>query len=272
MKVHVPPLKCQGIKTKLVPWIADFVPTNFERWVEPFMGSGVVGFNLRAQNAIFADSNPHIVEFYRAIQSGLLTPQQVGEYLYTEGQHLKNAPEQGYAHYRLVRQRFNESPSPLDFLFLSRAGFNGMMRFSKRGHWNIPFCKKPDRFAQAYITKIVNQTAHCAQIIGSDWLFCTKIFSRPLKWQVPTILSIATHLTWGVTPIITTTGQKNQNNNLPMHCEKPRRGLSCLLGITTTTEPTTTFKNTGRILQFTPRSIIIMQVQKPRIATRLLKP
>jgi DNA adenine methylase len=185
MKVYVPPLKCQGIKTKLVPWIATFVPADFERWIEPFMGSGVVGFNMRPQNAIFADSNPHIVEFYQAIQSGRLTPQQVGEYLYAEGQHLKNAEEEGYAHYRHVRKRFNETPSPLDFLFLSRAGFNGMMRFSKRGHWNIPFCKKPDRFAQAYITKIVNQTAHCAQIIGSDWRFLHQNFLETIKMAAP---------------------------------------------------------------------------------------
>ena len=29
-----------------------------------------------------------------------------------------------------------------------------MMRCCKKGRWNISFCKKPDRFAQAYVPKI----------------------------------------------------------------------------------------------------------------------
>ena len=34
MKVIVPPIKSQGIKTKLVPWIADYVPKDFSgTWI-----------------------------------------------------------------------------------------------------------------------------------------------------------------------------------------------------------------------------------------------
>lgn len=46
-----------------------------------------------------------------------------------------------------------------------------MMRFSKSGKWNIPFCKKPDRFAQAYITKICNQVDACSQLMLPSWQF-----------------------------------------------------------------------------------------------------
>ena len=39
----VPPLKCQGIKTKLVPAIQRIAESrDFSRWVEPFCGSCVV--------------------------------------------------------------------------------------------------------------------------------------------------------------------------------------------------------------------------------------
>lgn len=171
MKTIVPPLKCQGIKTKLVTWIREVAGTNFNKWVEPFMGSGVVGLNINPEFAVFADSNPHIIAFYQAIQSSQITPPVVREFLKKEGDLLRSASEQGYAHYRLVRDRFNEFGSPLDFLFLSRAGFNGMMRFSKKGNWNIPFCKKPDRFAPAYITKIVNQVDIAAKTIRPQWSF-----------------------------------------------------------------------------------------------------
>jgi DNA adenine methylase len=171
MKIFVPPLKCQGIKTKLVPWIQQLVPANFDRWIEPFMGSGVVGLNINAKNALFADSNPHIIAFYAAIQSGVLTSAAVRTYLEFEGNLLRQADENGYQHYRFIRERFNTSFQPLDFLFLSRAGFNGMMRFSKAGKWNIPFCKKPDRFAPSYVTKITNQTEYCTKVIRPNWQF-----------------------------------------------------------------------------------------------------
>jgi DNA adenine methylase len=71
MTVKVPPLKCQGIKTKLVEWIKDHAILEDEgTWIEPFMGSGVVGFNMRPNRAVFSDVNPHIVNFYNAIKEG----------------------------------------------------------------------------------------------------------------------------------------------------------------------------------------------------------
>ena len=179
MRVFVPPIKSQGIKTKLVPWIMDLAPKTNGKWIEPFLGTGVVAFNSRYKNAILNDTNPHIINFYKELQQKTITASSVKEYLVHEGELLRNADNNGYEHYLKVRTRFNSEFSPYDFLFLSRAGFNGMMRFGKKGNWNIPFCKKPDRFAQAYITKITNQVSMTAQIIQPepDWTFYNKSFS-----------------------------------------------------------------------------------------------
>jgi len=178
-KVIVPPIKSQGIKTKLVPWIMDLIPQATGKWIEPFLGTGVVAFNSGYKNALLNDTNPHIINFYKKVQSGEITAPMMRKYLETEGEILSKAGDKGYDHYREVRKRFNESFSPYDFIFLSRAGFNGMMRFSKKGHWNIPFCKKPDRFAQSYTTKIVNQVANVSQIIQPEpsWTFLNKSFA-----------------------------------------------------------------------------------------------
>lgn len=68
-KIFVPPIKIQGIKTKLVPLIKqNAVRQDTSLWIEPFMGSGVVGFNLRPQQALFADSNPHLINFYNTLK------------------------------------------------------------------------------------------------------------------------------------------------------------------------------------------------------------
>lgn len=90
-KVHIPPLKTQGIKTKLVPWIARCAAVDVDTvWVEPFMGSGVVGFNLAPKRAIFSDTNVHIINFYRSIQDGKLTAASCRKFLESEGARLKS--------------------------------------------------------------------------------------------------------------------------------------------------------------------------------------
>lgn len=181
MRIVVPPIKSQGIKTKLVPWIMALAPKVPGRWIEPFLGTGVVAFNLGYKQAILNDTNPHIINFYRGIQDKTITAALMKQYLEKEGELLSKAENNGYEHYLKVRTRFNSGEfSPYDFIFLSRAGFNGMMRFGRKGNWNIPFCKKPDRFAQAYITKITNQVSTVSQIIqpSPHWMFYNKSFSE----------------------------------------------------------------------------------------------
>lgn len=185
--VTVPPIKSQGIKTKLVPWINDLVlrsGTSLNaRWIEPFFGTGVVGFNSPIRGAhIVGDTNPHIINFYRGVQSGDITSYSMRAYLERENRLLANADEGGYAYFREVRDRFNRDHSPYDFIFLSRAGFNGMMRFNRHGDWNIPFCKKSDRFAPAYITKICNQIDRIARIIKrKQWKFSNVSFIETIE-------------------------------------------------------------------------------------------
>jgi len=155
MKINIPPIKSQGIKSKLIPWIHSVISLDFDGlWVEPFMGTGVVGFNLAPHHALFCDTNPHLVHFYTSLAQGEVTGLRVRNFLVQEGKRLL---DQGESHYYAIRERFNKNHSPLDFLFLNRAGFNGMIRFNRRGELNTPFCRKPQRFSPAYITKIVNQ-------------------------------------------------------------------------------------------------------------------
>lgn len=173
-KIIIPPIKSQGIKTKLVPWIMDFLESNkinnntHKKWIEPFLGTGVVAFNSGFENAILGDTNPHIINFYNELKSGKIDPTIIKDYLILEGSLLSKADNNGYDHFTKVRNRFNTNFYSLDFLFLSRTGFNGMMRFNKKGFWNIPFCKKPNRFSQSYITKITNQSTKVKNVIQKD--------------------------------------------------------------------------------------------------------
>lgn len=180
MKVKVPPIKSQGIKTKLVPWIRSIVPADFDGvWIEPFMGTGVVAFNIAPKHALLCDTNPHLINFYSAIANGEITDKIARSYLVHEGEQLL---KKGEDHYYEVRSRFNQYHAPLDFLFLNRAGFNGMIRFNRKGEFNIPFCRKPNRFAQAYVTKIVNQIDYVAKLFKSrDFVLKCQPFEETIK-------------------------------------------------------------------------------------------
>lgn len=142
------------------------------------MGTGVVAFNVRPKKALLCDSNPHLINFYKAIQNKEITSVIVKNFLNQEGQKLLETEGK---HYYTVRERFNEFGNPLYFLFLSRSCFNGMMRLNKKGGFNVPFCKKPNRFAQALVTKITNQVENISQIIEQgDYVFKHQDFNQTL--------------------------------------------------------------------------------------------
>jgi DNA adenine methylase len=122
-----------------------------------------------------ADTNHHLIRFYTDLQNGLITESTVREHLSKAGEQLS---AKGQSVYYDVRERFNAGHNPLDFLFLNRACFNGIVRFNRKGEFNVPFCRKPNRFAPAYVTKICNQVRNVRQLMQqSDWIF------RTLNWQ-----------------------------------------------------------------------------------------
>lgn len=169
-KLIIPPIKCQGIKTKLTPFILDHLHRSEDSlWIEPFMGTGVVAFNLAPAHAFLSDKNPYIIAFYQKIQNGEITEQIVRDFLEYHGSILE---AHGEDYYREMRDTFNQNGDPLYFLFLNRSDFNGMIRFNSQGKFNVPFCQKPNRFSKAYITKICNQVSNVRHVMsGKDWTF-----------------------------------------------------------------------------------------------------
>lgn len=180
MRLLVSPIKCQGIKTKLVPTILENIGWDGNgTWIEPFVGSGVVALNVAPKRAILADTNPHLIDFFLAIKVGEIDGRVVRLFLEREGAKLSEA---GQDYYYLVRDRFNAHGDPLDFLFLNRSCFNGLIRFNKRGGFNVPFGHKPKRFSPAYITKIVNQVDRFrAATKLFDWVFICQDYQVTIR-------------------------------------------------------------------------------------------
>lgn len=168
----IPPIKCQGIKTKIIPFIKEKISEKLNDdayWIEPFLGSGVVAFNIAPKNAILNDKNQYIISLYKGIQSGNITSETVRQFLEFHGEKLKII---GEPYYKEMRKKLFDTNDPLIFLFLNRSDFNGMIRFNKKGEFNVPFCQKPGRFSKAYITKICNQIDVLAKTMkNKNWKF-----------------------------------------------------------------------------------------------------
>lgn len=92
-----------------------------------------MALGLMPDRALLNDSNPHLINFYRWLQCGLVIDWP-----------LENDERAYYA----ARERFNallttgasatREAAGL-FYYLNRTGYNGLCRFSKRGVFNVPF-------------------------------------------------------------------------------------------------------------------------------------
>lgn len=190
------PLKIQGKKTKLVAKIRDISdkiidgsPNKITTWIEPFCGSGIVAFNApdKIENVIVADTNPHIINFYNMLKDGTPSIFEIHRYLEVCGSMLEASDDDGTEIYNMIRQRFNALHSSLDFLFLSRTSFNGMMRFNKKGEWNLPFCKVKTRLNKKNIDEI------CNRIIGIKKIFQEKNYEFICQDYTKTLESADRH-------------------------------------------------------------------------------
>lgn len=168
----VTPIKIQGKKTKLIDTIRNEVgDVSNKIWVEPFLGSAEVLFNINPKYAYVSDNNEYIISFFNAIKNGTIDENVARRFLEFHGKKLKDG---GKDYYYEMRKQFNQNHDPLYFLFLNRSCFNGVIRFNSKGEFNVPFCNKPDRFAKALITKICNQIRSIREIVlshGDNWVF-----------------------------------------------------------------------------------------------------
>ena len=61
-----------------------------------------------------------------------------------------------------------------------------MIRFNKKLRFNVPYGHKPERFAQAYITKITNQVKYIQGLIEmNNWEFQCQDFRQTLAETLP---------------------------------------------------------------------------------------
>lgn len=156
-----PVLKYRGGKSREIPRFLQYIPDNFDRYIEPFFGGGAVYFYLEAEAAIINDVNERLMQFYRQLRDNYPEMRiQLDELqcLYEANQstfkklksqkpdeRVPNANEELY--YRM-RELFNHPDgSYLDgvvYFFINKTAYSGMIRYNSSGEYNVPFGRYPN--------------------------------------------------------------------------------------------------------------------------------
>ena len=129
MKRYPAIIKWSGSKRTVAPKLATLFP-DFDRYFEPFVGSGAMIPYSNNRPGFCGDIIPELIDLWNAIKEN---PNEVAYNYKIRWDRLQN---EGYQVYYEIRDAFNENRGYNDLLFLTRTCVNGLIRFNSRGEFN----------------------------------------------------------------------------------------------------------------------------------------
>jgi DNA adenine methylase len=130
-----PLLRWAGSKRSAMRHLAEHAPKQYNRYFEPFVGSGALYFHLKPDRSVLSDLNVELMNFYIHVKKSpaavfremSLIPREKNSYLD-------------------IRKSFNAETDTfrraVQFSYLNRNCFNGLYRTNKAGCFNVPYAEK----------------------------------------------------------------------------------------------------------------------------------
>ncbi len=133
---RIPPakqfLKWVGNKSRYAARIADCAPNEYKCYIEPFVGSGSVLAAMAPYEGVAGDVLGPLVEIWELLKRD---PELLlSHYTRTWAAYVANPQDE----YLRVRERYNAGPNAPDLLFLCRACYGGVVRFTRSGSMSTP--------------------------------------------------------------------------------------------------------------------------------------
>lgn len=126
-------LKWVGNKYRYAQEIVELFPEKYNKYVEPFVGTGAVLATLKPHKAIASDALKPLIEFWKILKK---SPENLIIYYKTEIERFNRNRQEVYDE---IKKRFNEKHNPYDLLLLSRTCYGGVMRFRQAdGYMSTP--------------------------------------------------------------------------------------------------------------------------------------
>lgn len=131
----LPFLKWAGGKRWFVDRYRDVIPTNYGRFIEPFLGSGALFFALQPKEAILSDLNANLIETFSAVRGDwkiVVSTLRRYHRLHSTG-----------FYYRIRKSRPRSGAMrAAKFIYLNRTCWNGLYRVNTLGQFNVPIGTK----------------------------------------------------------------------------------------------------------------------------------
>lgn len=129
-------IKWPGGKFRSINQLMVSFPKDFKTYYEPFLGSGVVCRNVKAENKVVGDVERDLVNAHTQIKNN------VEDVIYI----LDSFVNKEEFYYK-IREEFNSDNSEsirqaARFIYLNKCGFNGLYRRNKKGLFNVAFGKR----------------------------------------------------------------------------------------------------------------------------------
>ena len=125
-----PPLRWAGSKFGLLPKIVSLFPKTVNRYFEPMLGGGSVFFALKPKNALLADENEELINFYKVLRN------YNNEFI----DHVLKLRPSKDEYYKLREQNpIGSFERAVRFIYLNRLSWNGLYRVNQTGRYNVPF-------------------------------------------------------------------------------------------------------------------------------------
>jgi len=128
------PIPYQGSKRRLAGVILHHCPGNTQRLVEPFAGSAAVSLAAASRGLVdhfvLNDTNTPLMALWAEI---INAPEALAD-AYTQLWFAQGKRERAF--YDEVRNRFNQEPQPVDFLYLLARCVKASVRYNANGEFN----------------------------------------------------------------------------------------------------------------------------------------
>lgn len=122
-------IKYIGNKTKVSENISFFLSKNFDTYVEPFFGSGALLGELQPKKSIAVDIHQPLIDMWKLAQKN---PNKLSEFYEEKWMKYSVDDKSKKSIYNDVVKSYNDKPNPLDFLFISRTCYGGVLRYRKK--------------------------------------------------------------------------------------------------------------------------------------------
>ena len=150
MKPLQPVIKWSGSKRTVAERLGEFfLPAK--TYYEPFVGGGSMMPFAKSERGRASDIIPELIALWNEIKAN---PGVVSE---EYGKRWNRLQDEGFQVFYEVRDTFNRTKNPMDFLFLTRTCLNGMIRYNSAGEFNNSLHLTRPGIEPARLATIINQ-------------------------------------------------------------------------------------------------------------------